>query len=128
MPEKNPLDIVDEVRQVVRQLGLECQVTPYDYKRGRVAERAEALIEAVREGHRLVFGAEPERASPARISMWEDLNAFNEAGIPSVVYGAAPQEEPYTRERMRAVRVADLLSLAKVDAFTAMTICGVAAP
>ena len=128
VPERNPLEIVDEVRQVIRQLGLECQVTPYDYKRGRVAEHAEALIEAVKEGHRRVFGTEPERASPARISMWEDVNAFNEAGIPAVVYGAPPQEEPYTRERMRAVRVVDLVSLAKVDAFTAMTICGVAAP
>ncbi|MCH7925713.1 MAG: hypothetical protein IIC51_09285 [Planctomycetes bacterium] len=59
-------------------------MTPYDYKRGRVAKHAEALIAAVREGHRRVFGADPERASPARISMWEDVNAFNAAPIPVV--------------------------------------------
>jgi hypothetical protein len=60
--------------------------------------------------------------------MWHDSNAFNEAGIPAVSYGIAPQPEAWTRERFRSARVADLVRLAQVYALTATELCALDEP
>ena len=61
---------------------------------------------------------------PATISMWRDLNAFNEVGIPSICYGPPRQKETYTYEQNRAMKIKDLVSASKIYAYTAMRICG----
>ena len=49
VPRANPQSLVREIRQLTRDLGLECEVTPYQWSRGHIAQNAEVLIEAVRQ-------------------------------------------------------------------------------
>ena len=126
VPGRSPLDIRHEIQDLVDGLGIDCEVTPYDYNRGYIAENAEPLIEAVRSAHLRVLGSELQPPAPPFVSMWRDMNAFNEAGIPSLSYGPPARSEPYTMEGYRGVLTADLVEVAKVFALTAVTICGVA--
>ena len=125
VPGANPRSLVREIRQLTRDLGLECEVTPYQWSRGHIAQNAEVLIEAVRQAHRYVHGAEPPPPPPPVTSMWRDLNAFNEVGIPSICYGAARQFEPYSDSQDRAMKVADLVAATKVYALSALSMCQV---
>ena len=126
VPGANPRELTREIKQLTQDLDLECEVTPYQWSRGYIAENAETLIEAVREGHRYVHGSEPPPAPAPVLSMWRDLNAFNEVGIPSICYGAARQYEPYSDFRDRAMKIADLVAATKVYAMSAISVCEVA--
>ncbi len=105
---------------------MECEVTPYQWARGYIAKNAEPLINAITEAHRFVLHSEPADPSPSELSMWRDLNVFNEVGIPSVCYGAPRQKESFTEVQDRAMKVDDLVAATKVYALTAMNLCGVA--
>lgn len=127
VPGRNPQDIRREVQQRMREEGLDCRVSPYHWSRGYVARGAEPLVAALSEAHRFVFGRDPVDPPAEVVSMWRDLNVFNEVGIPSVCYGAARQSEPYSDERDRCMRIDDLLAATKVYALTALAVCGTAA-
>ena len=125
-PGRKPLPIVQELKDLGEDLGLECDVVPYEYKRGYIAEGAEELVDALKRSHARVIGGEPAPPSPPVLSMWRDNNVFNELGIPSVCYGPKRQRETLTAEGNRSMLVDDLVSAAKVYALTAMDLCGVA--
>ena len=118
LPETDPESIADDVRRALKAFPFECPVVIYDRDIGHVATGAEKLVEALRAAHRTVFGADPPDPTPSKVSMSQDMNVFNEAGIPSVAYGIKPVPEPYTREAFRAARVQDVIALAKVYALT----------
>ena len=124
VPGANPRAFVREIRQLTRDLDLECEVTPYQWSRGYIAENAEPLIDAVKGAHRYVLGTEPEPPPPRVISMWRDLNVFNEVGIPSICYGAPRQFEPYSDPQDRAMKISDLVAATKIYASTALSVCG----
>ncbi|MDE2766128.1 MAG: M20/M25/M40 family metallo-hydrolase [Chloroflexota bacterium] len=125
-PGRKPLPVIAEVQAAVDALGVEgCEVVPYEYKRGYIAEGAGELIDAVKRAHADVLGGEPGVPAPPVLSMWRDNNVFNELGIPSVCYGPRRQRETMTNEGNRAMLVDDLVAAAKVYAFTAMNLCGV---
>jgi len=125
LPGRNPLDIQHEIQGVADELGIECEIRPYDYHRGYIAEHAEALIDAVKSAHLQVVGTELKPPAPAFVSMWRDMNAFNAVGIPSISYGPPSRPEPYTVEGYSSVLIANLESVAKVYALTALNICGI---
>lgn len=126
-PGANPREVERQVRQRLAQAGLgELEVEPYQWSRGYVAEGAERLIEAVTAAHRDVVGGAPPPPPTPEISMWRDLNIFNELGIPSICYGAPRASEPYSDSGDRAMRADDLVKATQVYALTAMDVCGVA--
>lgn len=125
-PGADPRAVQREVRDVASSAGVDCDVSLYQWSRGHVAQNAAPLIEAVSGAHRYVFGENPPPAPTSEMSMWRDLNAFNEVGIPSICYGAPRQFEPYTDAQDRAMKIDDLLAEAKVYAITAMSVCGLA--
>ncbi len=84
---------------------------------------ADALIDAVKDAHQQVTGKELGPPTPPFVSMWRDMNAFNEVGIPSISYGPPNRPEPYTVGGYSSVLVDDLLTAAKVYALAALTIC-----
>ena len=126
VPGANPNDLVRQIKEVTGKTGLECDVTVYQYNRGYIAENADPLINAVKDAHRYILGTEPVDPPSRVISMWRDLNAYNEAGIPSVCYGPGRQQETMTNARNRAMLISDLVAATKVYALTAMGLCGVA--
>lgn len=125
VPGKKPLAIKKEIEKIVRELNLDCEVSVFQYSRGYIAKNAEPLIAALEEAHRSVFGNEPPSPPSAEVSMWRDLNVFNEIGIPSVCYGPPRQKETMSGAQNRAMKISDLIDAAKVYALTILFVCGV---
>jgi acetylornithine deacetylase/succinyl-diaminopimelate desuccinylase-like protein len=125
VPGKKPEAVKKDVERAVRALGIECEVSAFQYSRGHIAENAEELIAAITEAHRYVFGSEPPLPPSAEVSMWRDLNVFNEVGIPSVCYGPPRQRDPFSGAGNRAMKISDLVAATKVYALTALLVCGV---
>ena len=128
VPGASPTDILARVRQAVARTGLDCAVSPYDYRRGYLAEGAEPLGEALGRAHRRVFGRAMQHAGSGPMSTWRDANAFNEAGIPAVCYGAVARSTHLGGGLAgddRPMAVGDLVSLAKVYALASLDVCGV---
>lgn len=128
VPGARPVEILDRVRQALGATGLDCEVSPYDYRRGYLAEDADPLSDSLGRAHRRVFDEEMEFAESGPISTWRDTNAFNEAGIPAVCYGGCARSAflggGLAGDR-RPMAVDDLLALSKVYALTALDVCGV---
>jgi len=125
VPSKKPETVKKDVERAVRALSIEYKVSAFQYSRGHIAENAEALISAITEAHRYVFGAEPPLPPSAEVSMWRDLNVFNEVCIPSVCYGPPRQRDPFSGAGNRAMKISDLVAATKVYALTALLVCGV---
>lgn len=125
VPGKKPEAVKKDVERAVRALGIEYEVSAFQYSRGHIAENAEALISAITEAHRYVFGAEPPLPPSAEVSMWRDLNVFNEVCIPSVCYGPPRQRDPFSGAGNRAMKISDLVAATKVYALTALLVCGI---
>ncbi len=124
VPGKKPLTIKKEIGQLIRTLNIDCDLSIFQYSRGHIAKNAEPLILAVEEAHRRVFGTEPPAPPSAEVSMWRDLNVFNEVGIPSVCYGPPRQREAMSGAQNRAMKISDLVAATKVYALTALFLCG----
>lgn len=123
VPGKNPRAIRNEIQELTRRLELDCETTIYQYSRGYIAKNAEPLISAIQRAHRTIFGSEPPAPPAAEVSMWRDLNVFNEVGIPSVCYGPPRQREAMSGAGNRAMKISDLVTAAKVYALTALSLC-----
>lgn len=125
VPGKNPNDVKKAIAAAIKPLGIDCEVSLFQYSRGYIAKNAEPLIEAITEAHRYIFNSEPPQPPSAETSMWRDLNVFNEVGIPSVCYGPPRQREPLSGAGNRAMKIDDLVQASKVYALTALMLCGV---
>jgi acetylornithine deacetylase/succinyl-diaminopimelate desuccinylase-like protein len=123
-PGANPRSIERDIRDLLAHSGLEARVEPRQWSRGYVAQNAGRLVDAVTDAHRRRFGTEPPAPLTEEISMWRDLNMFNEVGIPAICYGAPRTTEPYSDPGNRAMRVDDLVSATTVYALAAMELCG----
>jgi acetylornithine deacetylase/succinyl-diaminopimelate desuccinylase-like protein len=124
VPEKKPEVIQKELEQLVRSLDIEFDMAPFQYSRGHIAKNAGPLMAALESSHRYVLGTEPPQPPSAEVSMWRDLNVFNEVGIPSVCYGPPRQREAMSGGQNRAMKTADLLSATKIYALTILALCG----
>ena len=56
---------------------------------GRDNSGFDTLQKATKEAHTSVIGEPPEPAASQFVSMWRDLNPYNEIGIPAISYGFA---------------------------------------
>jgi acetylornithine deacetylase/succinyl-diaminopimelate desuccinylase-like protein len=123
-PGANPRAIKKEIEDLIRKLKVECEITVYQWGRGYIAKNAGPMINAIKVAHRYVLGSEPVIPPSPVLSMWRDMNVFNEVGIPSVCYGAARQKEPFTDSQNRAMKISDLVAATKVYALVAISLCG----
>lgn len=119
LPGANPLDLRDELRGVLRSVGVEGTVELYLYRPGFEVKGAERLIETVRRCHDQVFDAPPAIVGEPVTSMWRDTNAFNELGIPAISY--APRSVSHAAKK--SFKVKDLTDAAIVYARIAMDLC-----
>jgi acetylornithine deacetylase/succinyl-diaminopimelate desuccinylase-like protein len=125
VPGKNPNEVKKSIESALMPLGLDCEVSLFQYSRGYIAKDAEPLIGSIIEAHRFIFNTEPPEPPSAETSMWRDLNVFNEVGIPSVCYGPPRQRETLSGAGNRAMKIDDLVQATKVYALTALILCGV---
>jgi len=88
-PKQEPLDVREQLRQIMRDAALDGEVDLYAYRPGFEVDEAKGapLRSAITRAHRAIVGGEPKPAPVATSSMWRDLNCFNEMRIPSYTYG-----------------------------------------
>jgi acetylornithine deacetylase/succinyl-diaminopimelate desuccinylase-like protein len=120
-PDQSLLSVERELRAAVERTGIPARVEPFVFRRGYEAVGVEPLVARVEAAHRLVFGKPPGRPVEAVTSMWRDSNVFNEAGIPTVIYGPGAS----VGGGNFAMEVRALIQAAKVYAAIAIEVCGV---
>ncbi|HEY6957939.1 MAG TPA: M20/M25/M40 family metallo-hydrolase [Candidatus Limnocylindria bacterium] len=119
LPGANPMDVRDEIRGVLRSLGVTGDVELYLYRPGFEAKGAERLIETIRRCHGQTFKDPPAIVGEPVTSMWRDTNAFNELGIPAISYAPRAQSHATTK----SFKLKDLTDAALVYARFAMDLC-----
>ncbi len=119
LPGANPLDLRDDLRRILREVGVEGTVELFLYRPGFEAKGAERLIETVRRCHDQVFDTPPAIVGEPVTSMWRDTNAFNELGIPAISY--APRSTSHAARK--SFKVKDLTDASLAYARIAMDLC-----
>ena len=120
-PVQNPLDIREELRQMLTSLGLTGEVELYTYRPAFEADpqKVEPLAAAITRAHQVIVGSTPTHAAPPFSSMWRDINPFNEMRIPALTYGPGISVGAGTF----GMKVADLVTGARLYALTALDLC-----
>ncbi|OLC11823.1 MAG: hypothetical protein AUH29_18410 [Candidatus Rokubacteria bacterium 13_1_40CM_69_27] len=118
-PVQNPLDIREELRRLVADVGLSGEVELYVYRRAYEARNVDPLVGAITRAHQQLLGGTPKPAAAPFSSMWRDINVFNEMGIPALTYGPGVS----VGGGNFGMRVADLVTGAKLYALTALDLC-----
>jgi acetylornithine deacetylase/succinyl-diaminopimelate desuccinylase-like protein len=119
-PGLDPLVLRDEVAQSLQDAGVPpTDIELYLFRPGDEAQNAEVLIDALRQAHRRTLGEEPPIPHAPTMSMWRDINIWNEVGIPAVTYG--PRHESFAYRR--ALSIESLYQAACVYARTMVAVC-----
>ena len=119
VPGQDPLRTKAEISRAVGEAGLENTVDLYHFRPGYEAKNVEPFAAAVRRAHRATFGDDPKPAFVETSSMWRDVNAFNEVGIPAITYGPRSATHSYKR----ALTIDSLYQAACVYARIAVEVC-----
>jgi acetylornithine deacetylase/succinyl-diaminopimelate desuccinylase-like protein len=115
-------DVERELEEVVLAQGFGGEVQLYMARRGYEGKNVEPIVESIRKAHRSIRGKECPPVSAPEISMWRDINVFNEVGIPAVTFGFPRRSEPGLSEKF--VAIDDLVDCAKMYALVALDTCG----
>ena len=115
-------EVERELKEAVRSQNFGGEVELYMARRGYEAKNVEPLVESIRKAHRAIRGVECPPVSTPEISMWRDVNVFNEVGIPAATFGFPRKTEPGLDEKF--VDIDDLVDCAKMYALVALEICG----
>jgi acetylornithine deacetylase/succinyl-diaminopimelate desuccinylase-like protein len=121
LPGANPMDVRDELRGVLKKVGIEGTVELFVYRPGFEARGAERLIDTIKRCHAQTFSTPPAIVGDPVTSMWRDTNAFNELGIPAISY--APRATSHATTK--SFKVKDLTDAALVYARIAIDLCNV---
>jgi acetylornithine deacetylase/succinyl-diaminopimelate desuccinylase-like protein len=119
-PGQDVLLIQEELKRIIRSLGLEGRIELLLFQRGYEARGIERLFHSLEKAHREVLKTNLEIVSGPRASMWRDTNVFNEVGIPAASY--APGAGRGGGGKI-AVSIDDLLRAARVYALVAVDLC-----
>ena len=119
VPGQDPLITRAQLSKAVSDVGLTNTVELYSFRPAFEARNIDRFAEAVRRAHRATFGEEPKPAQVETSSMWRDINAFNEVGIPALTYG--PRST--THSFKRALSIDSLYQAACIYARIAVEIC-----
>jgi acetylornithine deacetylase/succinyl-diaminopimelate desuccinylase-like protein len=119
LPGQNPLDVRDDLRDLLKKVGVPGTVELFVYRPGFEAQGIQPLVETIRRCHARVFPEPPQTVSPAVSSMWRDANAFNELGIPALSYG--PRSASHAARK--SFKVDDLVNASIVYARIAVDLC-----
>ena len=119
-PEQTLRSVERELRAVVGESGVPATVEPFVFRRGYEAQGVKPLVGKVESAHRRIFGSNPGRPIDAITSMWRDSNVFNEAGIPTVIYGPGAS----VGGGNFAMEISALVNAARVYAAIAIEVCG----
>jgi acetylornithine deacetylase/succinyl-diaminopimelate desuccinylase-like protein len=118
-PAQNPLDVREELRELLAGLGLAGEVELFVYRPAYEARNAEPLADALTRAHRTVLGNDPRPPAAPFSSMWRDINVYNEMRIPALTYGPGVS----VGGGNFGMRIDDLVTGARLYALTALFLC-----
>ncbi len=122
VPGANPLDIREELIDLVRRSGLEGDVELYLHRPGYEGVGVEGLLSQLGKAHESVFRKKlATPPDPPTNSMWRDTNVYAEFGIPAINYGPGGG----AGLGQNSLPVDQLVTAAKVYALTAYHVGGV---
>jgi len=119
LPGASPLDTKAELEALLREVGVEGEVELILYRPGFEVKGAEVFIDTIKRCHAQTFSFPPAIVADAVTSMWRDINAFNELGIPAISY--APRSVSHAAKK--CFKIADLVDASRVYARIAMDLC-----
>jgi acetylornithine deacetylase/succinyl-diaminopimelate desuccinylase-like protein len=119
VPGQDPLITKAELCKVVSDIGLTNTVELYSFRPAFEAKNIDRFAAAVRRAHRATFGEDPPPAQVETSSMWRDINAFNEVGIPALTYGPRSTSHSFKR----ALSIDSLYKSACAYARIAVEVC-----
>ena len=131
-PNKNPLDIQRDLEGILADIGTEGKVEMFKFLRGQEGSRNkgfDTFRKAITDAHVKMFNEPPKEVADQFLSMWRDLNPYNEIGIPSISYGfPTGYTQPGATEVMASaedtkVKIADMVTAAKLYASITLDIC-----
>jgi acetylornithine deacetylase/succinyl-diaminopimelate desuccinylase-like protein len=119
VPGQDPLAVKADLSELVSGLGLPSTVELYSFRPAFEGRNIGRLVQAVRHAHRATFGDDPAPAQVETSSMWRDINAFNEVGIPALTYGPRSASHSFKR----ALSIDSLYHAACAYARIAIEVC-----
>lgn len=119
LPGASPLDVRDELKELLAKVGVHGEVELFLYRPGFEAKGIQPLVDTIKRCHAQVFSTPPQTVSPSVSSMWRDANAFNELGIPALSY--APRSASHASSK--SFKIEDLVNASIVYARIAMDLC-----
>ena len=84
-------------------------------------KNVEPLVNAIHLAHQDVRGTEPPPIDTPEMSMWRDINVFNEVGIPSATFGMPRKSTPDDEERF--IERGDIVDAGTMYAVVALRVC-----
>ena len=131
-PGKNPLEIQRGLEGILADMGTEGKVEMFKHLPGYEGwnnQGFDTLIGSVVGAHSRMFSEAPKPVASQFVSMWRDVNPYNELGVPAISYGFPTG---YTHEgsggamnsaSSASVKIADMVNAAKVYASVALDLC-----
>ncbi len=108
-----------ELEEMIRGLKLNGKVEMISFRRSWEAQNIDRLAQAVERNHVKIFDKKPGILIGPLVSMWRDMNVFNEAGIPSLTYGPGESQGGGNR----VLSLDHMYKITQVYALLALDLC-----
>jgi len=119
-PELRPVQVQHELKAVLSQLGIECEIEMYASKIGYQAKGVEPVIKVIEETYQALFGKKTPAPTGLHASIWTDTNIYNELGIPACKFGLGGGRWKFRSEQ---IDIENIFQAAEVYALAALEIC-----
>ena len=116
-------DVEKDLKEAVCSAEFGGEVGMYMARRDYEGKNVEPLVDSIKKSHRTIRSAECPPVSTPEISMWRNVNIFNEVGIPSATFGFPRKGAPGVGEKF--VAIDNLVDCSKIYALVALGICNV---
>jgi acetylornithine deacetylase/succinyl-diaminopimelate desuccinylase-like protein len=115
-----PVEVQHELKAVLSQLGIECEIEMYASKMGYQAKGVEPVIKVIEETYQALFGKKTPAPTGLHASIWTDTNIYNELGIPACKFGLGGGRWKFRSEQ---IDIENIFQAAQVYALAALEIC-----
>ena len=131
-PGKDPLDIQRDLEGILADMGTEGRVEMFKHLPGHEAWRNkgyDTFRNALTDAHSRMFNQVPGDVASQFVSMWRDINPYNEIGVPAISYGfPTGYTHPGAAGAMNStasatVKISDMIKAAKIYASLAIDLC-----
>lgn len=126
LPGKGPLEVINEIKELIGETGIDVEISSYLFKRGYVGENVDPLVRAIDESYQELCNTTLPKVSSEVTSMWRDLNIYNEVGIPAVTFGPARYVDQRISNKDGSIKYLtkdDLVKTAKLYTMITLKIC-----